>query len=121
MVELIGVSTTTVQRWVTTGRLTVDKHPSYGWIRFTQDEIDRLAAERRQRISYATAAKLIGVSTSTIRTFVRGSEVAHRTAPQQQPSISRRYADDLRDQRDESSERFPARLGPGNAMSVHRR
>ncbi len=90
--ERFKVSDTTVHRWATTGRLTGDRHPTRGWLRFTCEEVERLSAERREWISYATAANLIGVSPSTIRSLIHSGALIQRTVARQQPSISRQSA-----------------------------
>ncbi|QIX27003.1 helix-turn-helix domain-containing protein [Nocardioides sp. JQ2195] len=115
--ELFAVSETTVQRWVATGRLSAERHPTRGWIRFTYDDVDCLADERREWISYATAAELIGISAGTVRALVLKGELEHRTASQQQPSISRRSAQECKSKRQVEKDARAAKRAAKTAAS----
>lgn len=88
--EIADVSQSHIPWLIAGGHLVAVRDRGRWWVR--EDSVKRLASERRDWISYAGAARLIGSSTSVVQQAIRAGELRQRSVSRALPSISRSSA-----------------------------
>src|SRR4051812_29884466 len=82
----LGVSVSTVKRFVRAGRLEARKQNGIWWV--SEQSVEDLMHERARWVSQETAARLVGVPLSTLRGAVVRGQLVPRVAHHALPSLN---------------------------------